>query len=64
MKIIAGQSNLQLAESIAEHCFTKIVPAKIGTFADGECSIELLENLWFFSSQDNVHLDFLFSFDL
>jgi|TARA_B100001094_G_scaffold328660_1_gene389564 ribose-phosphate pyrophosphokinase len=45
MKIIAGQSNLDLAESIAEHCFTKIVPAKIGKFADGECSIELLENV-------------------
>ncbi len=45
MKIIAGQSNLQLAESIAEHCFTKVVPAKIGRFADGECSVELLENV-------------------
>ena len=45
MKIIAGQSNVQLAESIAEHCFTKVVPAKIGRFADGECSIELLENV-------------------
>jgi len=45
MKIIAGQSNLQLAESIAEHCFTKVVPANIGKFADGECSIELLENV-------------------
>ena len=45
MKIIAGQSNLQLAESIAEHCFTKVVPANIGRFADGECSIELLENV-------------------
>ena len=45
MKIIAGQSNLNLAQSIAEHCFTKVVPAKIGRFADGECSIELLENV-------------------
>jgi ribose-phosphate pyrophosphokinase len=45
MKIIAGQSNLNLAESIAEHCFTKVVPAKIGRFADGECSVELLENV-------------------
>ena len=45
MKIIAGQSNLQLAGNIAEHCFTKVVPAKIGRFADGECSVELLENV-------------------
>ena len=45
MKIIAGQSNILLAESIAEHCFTKVVPANIGRFADGECSVELLENV-------------------
>ena len=45
MIIVAGQSNIELAESIAEHCFTKLVPAKIGTFADGECSVELLENV-------------------
>ena len=45
MKIIAGQSNRNLAESIAEHCFTSLVPANIGTFADGECSVELLENV-------------------
>jgi len=45
MKIIAGQSNMVLAENIAEHCFTKVVPAKISRFADGECSVELLENV-------------------
>ena len=45
MKIISGQSNIALAESIAEHCFTKLVPARIGGFADGECSVELLENV-------------------
>ena len=45
MKIIAGQSNIVLAENIAEHCFTKVVPAKIIRFADGECSVELLENV-------------------
>lgn len=45
MKIISGQSNTPLAEAIAEHCFTKVVPAKIGRFADGECSVELLENV-------------------
>ena len=45
MKIISGQSNAPLAEAIAEHCFTKVVPAKIGRFADGECSVELLENV-------------------
>ena len=45
MKIIAGQSNTLLAEEIAEHCFTTVVPANISRFADGECSVELLENV-------------------
>ena len=45
MKIIAGNSNIELAEKIAEHCFTDIVPAEIKTFADGECSVEFHENI-------------------
>ena len=45
MKIIAGNSNKELAEKIAEHCFTDLVPAKIDTFADGECDIEFHENI-------------------
>ena len=45
MKIIAGNSNRELAEKIAEHCFTDLVPAKIDTFADGECNVEFHENI-------------------
>ena len=30
---------------IAEHCFATLVPAKISTFADGESSVEFLENI-------------------
>ena len=45
MKILAGNSNLPLAEAIAKHCFASLVPAKIETFADGECSVEFLENV-------------------
>ena len=45
MKLIAGNSNRPLAEDIAAHCFTDLVPANINTFADGECSIEFLENV-------------------
>ena len=45
MKIIAGNNNIELAEKIAEHCFTDIVPAEIKTFADGECSVEFHENI-------------------
>jgi len=45
MKIISGNSNVELAEKVAEHCFTDIVPAEIKTFADGECSVEFHENI-------------------
>ena len=45
MKIITGNANPELATSIADHCFASLVPAKISTFADGECSIEFLENI-------------------
>ena len=45
MKIITGNSNLPLAESIAGHCFSDLVPADVQTFADGECSVEFKENI-------------------
>ena len=45
MKIIAGNSNPELAARISEHCFEVLVPANVNRFADGECSIELLENI-------------------
>ena len=45
MKIIAGNSNLDMAEKIASHCFATLVPADIKTFADGESSVEFLENI-------------------
>ena len=45
MKIIAGNSNRDLAELISEHCFAALVSADIKTFADGESSVEFLENI-------------------
>ena len=45
MKLISGNSNPKLAEAIAGHSFNSLVGAKIGTFADGETSVEYLENL-------------------
>ena len=45
MKIIAGNSNTGLAQQIADHCFATLVPADIKTFADGESSVEFLENI-------------------
>jgi ribose-phosphate pyrophosphokinase len=45
MKIITGNANRKLAEEIAEHSFTELVPAEIKTFADGETSVEFLMNV-------------------
>ena len=45
MKIIAGNSNTGLAQQIADHCFATLVPADIKAFADGESSVEFLENI-------------------
>ena len=45
MKIISGNANNKLAQEIAEHCFANLVPANISTFADGETSVEFLENV-------------------
>jgi len=45
MKIIAGRSNADLAKEISQHCFTDMVQANLTNFADGECSVEFLENV-------------------
>ena len=45
MKIITGNANPKLAEEIAAHCFAALVPASVSTFADGESSVEFLENI-------------------
>ena len=45
MKLIAGNANVPLAQEIAENCFAGLVPAEIKTFADGETSVEFMENV-------------------
>ena len=45
MKIITGNANPQLAREIAENTFATLVPAKVSTFADGETSVEFLDNI-------------------
>jgi ribose-phosphate pyrophosphokinase len=45
MKIITGNANPELAQEIADHSFATLVPAKVTTFADGETSVEFLENI-------------------
>jgi len=45
MKIITGNSNIEMANLIADRCFATLVPATIKTFADGESSVEFNENI-------------------
>ena len=45
MKIIAGNANPTLAQEIADYSFAPLLPTKISTFADGEISVEFLDNI-------------------
>ena len=45
MKIIAGNANPVLAQEIADNTFATLVPSKVATFADGEISVEFLDNI-------------------
>ena len=45
MKIITGNANPLLAQEIADYSFASLVPADVKTFADGETSVEFLENV-------------------
>ena len=45
MKIITGNANPKLAQEIADHSFAPLLPAKVSTFADGETSVEFLDNI-------------------
>ena len=45
MKIIAGGSNPEFAQKVAEHCFTDLVPTDVTRFSDGEILVEIRENI-------------------
>ena len=45
MKIIAGNANPVLAQEIADNTFATLVPSKVATFADGETSVEFVDNI-------------------
>ena len=45
MKIIAGGSNPEFAQKVAEHCFTDLVPTDVTRFSDGEILVEIKENI-------------------
>jgi ribose-phosphate pyrophosphokinase len=45
MKLFAGNSNIPLAESVAAHLDMELGKAEVGTFSDGEVSVEIRENV-------------------
>ncbi len=45
MKIFAGNATPELAKKIAEHLSISLGDAKVGSFSDGEISVELNENV-------------------
>ena len=45
MKIVSGNSNLALAQSVATHLNQKLVKTTIKRFADQEISVEIHENI-------------------
>src|SRR5690606_35426577 len=45
MAVFAGNANPQLANDIARHLMVPLGRATVGRFADGEVTVELLENV-------------------
>jgi ribose-phosphate pyrophosphokinase len=45
MKLFSGNSNLTLARDIADYLGMSLGQAEVGTFSDGECSVEITENV-------------------
>lgn len=45
LKLIAGNANLDLAQSIAKQLGTELTPAKIGRFSDGEIQVKIIDGV-------------------
>jgi ribose-phosphate pyrophosphokinase len=45
MMLFAGNANLPLAQAIAKNLHISLGKAHVGTFSDGECQVEILENV-------------------
>ncbi|MDP6979295.1 MAG: ribose-phosphate pyrophosphokinase [Myxococcota bacterium] len=45
MKLFSGNSNLALARDIADYLGMSLGRAEVGTFSDGECCVEITENV-------------------
>jgi ribose-phosphate pyrophosphokinase len=45
LRLFAGNSNIALAERVAAHLGIPLGKAEVGTFSDGECCVEIQENV-------------------
>jgi ribose-phosphate pyrophosphokinase len=45
LALFAGNANPALAQDIARHLQTRLVDAEVARFSDGECKVELMENV-------------------
>jgi ribose-phosphate pyrophosphokinase len=45
LKLFTGNANPELAESVARHLDIQLGKAQVGTFSDGEVSVEIFENV-------------------
>src|SRR5689334_1761915 len=45
LALFAGNANPALAQDIARHLQTKLGDAEVARFSDGECKVELMENV-------------------
>lgn len=45
LRLFAGNSNIALAERVAAHLGVSLGKAEVGTFSDGECCVEIQENV-------------------
>ncbi len=45
MRLFSGNSNIALAESVASHLGVELGRVEVGTFSDGEVSVEIRENV-------------------
>jgi ribose-phosphate pyrophosphokinase len=45
MRLFAGNSNIALAEDVAANLGVSLGKAEVGTFSDGECCVEIQENV-------------------
>ena len=45
LKLLSGNANQKLAEDVAAYLGIQVARSEVGTFSDGECNVEIGENV-------------------